>query len=150
MKGADYNNQMFKQVQDLIKEISNVKQDLKDTKLKHAEEICTLKLEHQKEVKKLKDRIEVLEKENTELSTENKKLREDNDRLKKIIDAIQKKEKAILFIDEIHTLIGSGAGSSESLDGANILKPALSRGKMRCIGSTTFDEKLSWILEIGV
>lgn len=86
MKGADYNNQMFKQVQDLIKEISNVKQDLKDTKLKHAEEICTLKLEHQKEVKKLKDRIEVLEKENTELSTENKKLREDNDRLKKIIN----------------------------------------------------------------
>lgn len=62
------------------------------------------------------------------------------DRLKKIIDAIQKKEKAILFIDEIHTLIGSGAGSSESLDGANILKPALSRGKMRCIGSTTFEE----------
>lgn len=61
-------------------------------------------------------------------------------RLKAIVNEIEAKEKAILFIDEIHTLIGSGNGNSGGLDGANILKPALTKGKFRLIGSTTFDE----------
>ena len=86
MKSANYNNQMFKQVQDLMKEISNVKQDLKDTKLKHADEIRTLKLKHQKEIKSLKEEIEALQSENLELKKENKLLKEDNDRMKKIIN----------------------------------------------------------------
>lgn len=60
-------------------------------------------------------------------------------RLKLIIQEIQKKEKAILFIDEIHTLVGAGAGNG-TLDAANILKPALQKGNLRCIGSTTFEE----------
>ena len=62
------------------------------------------------------------------------------DRLKKIVSEIQKKKKAILFIDEIHTLIGSGSTDHSSLDGANILKPLLADDTVRCIGSTTFDE----------
>ncbi|WP_407397982.1 AAA family ATPase [Treponema sp.] len=63
-------------------------------------------------------------------------------RIKKLVEELQKKPKAFLFIDEIHTLIGAGAGSNSSgnLDAANILKPALSKGNLRCIGSTTFEE----------
>ncbi len=61
-------------------------------------------------------------------------------RLKSIVSAMTKKKKAILFIDEIHTLVGAGSGGSGSLDAANILKPALSKGNLRCIGSTTFEE----------
>lgn len=64
-------------------------------------------------------------------------------RIKAIVKAVQEKEKAILFIDEIHTLTGTGAGSSGSLDAANILKPALAKGNLRCIGSTTFEEYAS-------
>ncbi len=60
-------------------------------------------------------------------------------RIKKIIDAIEGRENVILFIDEVHMLVG--AGSSEgSLDAANILKPALARGNLRCIGATTPQE----------
>ncbi|MBR6155058.1 MAG: AAA family ATPase [Treponema sp.] len=62
------------------------------------------------------------------------------ERLKKIVTEIQKKKKAILFIDEIHTLIGSGTADHSTLDGANILKPLLADDTVRCIGSTTFDE----------
>lgn len=62
------------------------------------------------------------------------------DRIKRIIDEILKKEKAILFIDEIHTIVGAGAVSGGSLDAANILKPVLTSGKIRCIGSTTHEE----------
>lgn len=61
------------------------------------------------------------------------------ERLKAVINELKKK-KAILFIDEIHTIIGSGSVSGGSLDGANLLKPALANGDMRCIGSTTDDE----------
>ncbi|MCQ2241922.1 AAA family ATPase [Treponema sp.] len=63
-------------------------------------------------------------------------------RIKKLVEELQKKPKAILFIDEIHTMIGAGTGSNSSgnLDAANILKPALSKGNLRCIGSTTFEE----------
>lgn len=61
-------------------------------------------------------------------------------RLKKLIMALQKVPKSILFIDEIHTIVGAGATSSGSLDASNILKPALTSGSIRCIGSTTYEE----------
>jgi ATP-dependent Clp protease ATP-binding subunit ClpA len=64
-------------------------------------------------------------------------------RLKKILSSLKKKDEesgAILFIDEIHTIIGAGSTAGGSLDASNLLKPALSRGEIKCIGSTTFDE----------
>ncbi|GHT97281.1 ATP-dependent Clp protease ATP-binding subunit ClpA [Spirochaetia bacterium] len=62
------------------------------------------------------------------------------ERIKRVIEEITKKEKAILFIDEIHTLVGAGAASGGALDASNLLKPALTSGKIRCIGSTTHEE----------
>jgi len=62
------------------------------------------------------------------------------ERLKSIINEIEKNTKYILFIDEIHTLVGTGATSGNSMDAANMLKPALQSGQIRCIGSTTFSE----------
>jgi len=61
-------------------------------------------------------------------------------RLKGVIAALKKKKDAILFIDEIHTIVGAGATSRGSMDASNILKPALQTGELRCIGSTTFEE----------
>jgi len=61
-------------------------------------------------------------------------------RLKGVITELQKKPKAILFIDEIHTIVGAGATSSGSMDASNILKPVLASGEIRCIGSSTFEE----------
>lgn len=61
-------------------------------------------------------------------------------RFKAIIAALEKEENAILFIDEIHTIVGAGAVSGGSLDASNILKPALGSGSLRCIGSTTYSE----------
>lgn len=62
------------------------------------------------------------------------------ERLKNIIKALEKAENPILFIDEIHTIIGAGESSSGGMDMANILKPALARGKFKCIGATTDEE----------
>jgi ATP-dependent Clp protease ATP-binding subunit ClpA len=62
------------------------------------------------------------------------------ERVKRVVEEILKKEKAILFIDEIHTLVGAGSVSGGALDASNLLKPALSSGKIRCIGSTTHEE----------
>ena len=62
------------------------------------------------------------------------------ERLKKVIAELYKQKNVILFIDEIHTIVGAGAVSGGSLDASNILKPALTGGKIRCIGSTTFEE----------
>lgn len=62
------------------------------------------------------------------------------ERIKQVTDELLTKEKAILFIDEIHTIAGAGSVSGGSLDASNLLKPVLSSGKIRCIGSTTFDE----------
>ncbi len=62
------------------------------------------------------------------------------ERLKVVIKAIEKVDGAILFIDEIHTIVGAGATSGGSMDASNLLKPALGSGRLRCIGSTTFDE----------
>ncbi|MCG6552669.1 MAG: ATP-dependent Clp protease ATP-binding subunit ClpA [Candidatus Magnetominusculus sp. LBB02] len=61
-------------------------------------------------------------------------------RLKATIEALKKMRDAVLFIDEIHTVIGAGATSGGSLDASNILKPALNSGKLRCIGATTYEE----------
>ncbi|HOG08163.1 MAG: ATP-dependent Clp protease ATP-binding subunit ClpA [Syntrophales bacterium] len=62
------------------------------------------------------------------------------ERMKRVIAELQKMENVILFIDEIHTIVGAGAVSGGSLDASNILKPALASGNLRCIGSTTYDE----------
>lgn len=62
------------------------------------------------------------------------------ERVKRVVEEILKKEKAILFIDEIHTLVGAGSVSGSAMDASNLLKPALSSGKIRCIGSTTYEE----------
>lgn len=61
-------------------------------------------------------------------------------RLKNLLNEIKQKPHSILFIDEIHTIIGAGAASGGSMDASNLLKPLLSSGDLRCIGSTTFQE----------
>jgi ATP-dependent Clp protease ATP-binding subunit ClpA len=61
-------------------------------------------------------------------------------RLKNLINELLKVDKSILFIDEIHTIIGAGAASGGVMDASNLLKPLLSSGKLRCIGSTTYQE----------
>ena len=62
------------------------------------------------------------------------------ERVKRVVDELLKKEKVILFIDEIHTIVGAGAVTGGSMDASNLLKPALTSGRLRCIGSTTYDE----------
>ena len=61
-------------------------------------------------------------------------------RLKQVLNELEKQPHAILFIDEIHTIVGAGATSSGSMDASNILKPVLALGEIRCIGSTTYEE----------
>ena len=62
------------------------------------------------------------------------------ERIKSVIRAIENKKNAVLFIDEIHTIIGAGSTSGSPLDASNLLKPALARGTIRCIGATTHKE----------
>ena len=62
------------------------------------------------------------------------------ERLKQVIKEIENHKNAILFIDEIHTVIGAGATSGGAMDASNLLKPALAQGALRCIGSTTYKE----------
>jgi len=62
------------------------------------------------------------------------------ERIKKVLKEISKQEKPIVYIDEIHTIVGAGAVSGGSMDASNILKPFLADGKVRFIGSTTYDE----------
>ncbi len=62
------------------------------------------------------------------------------ERLKASLKALQKKENAILFIDEIHMIVGAGATAGGSMDASNLLKPALQSGELRCIGATTHDD----------
>ncbi len=61
-------------------------------------------------------------------------------RLKAVMAAIEKKKNAILFIDEMHTVVGAGSTSGSSMDASNLLKPALQAGVLRCVGSTTYSE----------
>jgi ATP-dependent Clp protease ATP-binding subunit ClpA len=62
------------------------------------------------------------------------------ERVKRVMDDLLRKEKVILFIDEIHTLIGAGSTGGGTLDASNLMKPVLTSGKIRCIGSTTYEE----------
>ena len=62
------------------------------------------------------------------------------ERLKAVVTEIEQREGAILFIDEIHTVVGAGATSGGAMDASNLLKPALQSGTLRCIGSTTYKE----------
>ena len=57
-----------------------------------------------------------------------------------MIKELEKQDRAILFIDEIHTVVGAGSVSGGSMDASNILKPVLTSGKLRCIGSTTYED----------
>jgi len=66
------------------------------------------------------------------------------DRLKKVMDEIRNAGNVILFIDELHTLIGAG-GAEGAIDASNILKPSLSRGELQCVGATTLDEYRKYI-----
>ena len=61
-------------------------------------------------------------------------------RMKSLLDALKKKPNAILFIDEVHMIIGAGSSMSSNMDVSNLIKPALANGELRCIGSTTFTE----------
>ncbi len=66
------------------------------------------------------------------------------ERIKAVMDEIKKSENIIIFIDELHTLVGAGAAEG-AIDASNILKPALARGEIQCIGATTFDEYRKYI-----
>ena len=66
------------------------------------------------------------------------------ERLKKIIEELRSSHDSVLFIDELHTLVGAGAAEG-AIDAANILKPPLSRGELQCIGATTLDEYRKYI-----
>ncbi len=70
------------------------------------------------------------------------------ERLKSLMTELQKNENVIIFIDELHTIVGAG-GSEGSLDASNIFKPALSRGEFQCIGATTLDEYRKYIEKDG-
>ena len=69
------------------------------------------------------------------------------ERLKRVIDDLKKCNNAILFVDEIHVVVGAGAVSAGSLDASNILKPALAGGHIKCIGVTTYDDYKNHILK---
>src|SRR5690625_8003598 len=61
-------------------------------------------------------------------------------RLKGVLKSLQENKNAILFIDEIHTIIGAGSTSGGTLDASNLLKPTLSSGQLKCMGATTYTE----------
>lgn len=61
-------------------------------------------------------------------------------RLKQVLSDLKREPKAVLFIDEIHTIIGAGSASGSAMDASNLIKPALASGELRCIGSTTYQE----------
>ena len=68
-------------------------------------------------------------------------------RLKGVLSALAERKDTILFIDELHTIVGAGATNGGSMDASNLLKPALASGALRCIGSTTYEEHRSHILK---
>jgi ATP-dependent Clp protease ATP-binding subunit ClpA len=67
------------------------------------------------------------------------------ERFKAVLKALGEKENAIVFIDELHTIVGAGAASGGAMDASNLIKPALANGKLRCIGTTTHKEYRSYI-----
>lgn len=70
-------------------------------------------------------------------------------RFKALLKMLEKDPKSILFIDEIHTIIGAGAASGGQVDAANLIKPLLSSGRIRVIGSTTYQEFSNILRKIG-
>jgi ATP-dependent Clp protease ATP-binding subunit ClpC len=70
------------------------------------------------------------------------------ERMKAVMNELEKSPDVILFIDEIHTIVGAG-GASGSLDASNMFKPALARGEIQCIGATTLDEYRQYIEKDG-
>ncbi|HXU65394.1 MAG TPA: AAA family ATPase, partial [Polyangia bacterium] len=67
------------------------------------------------------------------------------ERFKAVIKALAEKDNAIVFIDELHTIVGAGAASGGAMDASNLIKPALANGKLRCIGTTTHKEYRTYI-----
>ena len=67
------------------------------------------------------------------------------ERFKAVLKALAEQENAIVFIDELHTIVGAGAASGGAMDASNLIKPALANGKLRCIGTTTHKEYRSYI-----
>ncbi len=67
------------------------------------------------------------------------------ERLKNLLHELEQMEDVVLFIDELHTIVGAGSTSGGAMDASNLLKPALARGQLRCIGSTTFQEYRNFI-----
>jgi ATP-dependent Clp protease ATP-binding subunit ClpA len=67
------------------------------------------------------------------------------ERFKAVMKALEEKENAVVFIDELHTIVGAGAASGGAMDASNLLKPLLSSGRLRCIGTTTHKEYRSYI-----
>ncbi len=70
-------------------------------------------------------------------------------RLKGVIAELKSMNRAIVFIDEIHTLVGAGSTSNGSMDASNILKPALARGELKCIGATTIKSIETFLIKIS-
>ena len=70
------------------------------------------------------------------------------ERIKAVMTEVRRAKDVILFIDELHTLVGAG-GAEGAIDASNVLKPALSRGEMQCIGATTLDEYRKYIEKDG-
>src|SRR5207247_10494379 len=66
------------------------------------------------------------------------------ERLKRMLDEIRSSREVVLFVDELHTLVGAGAAEG-AIDAANILKPALARGEIQCIGATTLNEYRKYV-----
>ena len=67
------------------------------------------------------------------------------ERFKAVLKALEEKENSVVFIDELHTIVGAGAASGGAMDASNLLKPLLSSGRLRCIGTTTHKEYRSYI-----
>jgi ATP-dependent Clp protease ATP-binding subunit ClpA len=95
---------------------------------------------HLREVPELLDNFEMYSLDMGALLAGTKYRGDFEERLKAVITKLQEKEHVILFIDEIHTIVGAGAVSGGSIDAANILKPVLASGHVRCIGATTYEE----------
>ena len=95
---------------------------------------------HQNEVPEALRGVEVFALDMGALLAGTKYRGEFEQRLKGVIAALKKRPGCVLFIDEIHTVVGAGATSGGSMDASNIIKPALASGEIRCIGSTTFAE----------
>src|ERR671935_237267 len=70
------------------------------------------------------------------------------ERIKAVMNEVRRAKNTILFIDELHTLVGAG-GAEGAIDAANLLKPALARGEIQCIGATTLDEYRKYIEKDG-